>query len=174
MRPRLRFCYFNPRSLAGATLIGATSRIKRPFQSTLPRGSDRSCEKSSMASLLDFNPRSLAGATNAVDSRFVYPIISIHAPSRERRCHVGPRKMQYQFQSTLPRGSDLQTLISISDIKNFNPRSLAGATALIITLRQGDGISIHAPSRERRLTSGVSTAENTFQSTLPRGSDPRC
>ena len=53
---------FNPRSLAGATLVSEKVNSTFKFQSTLPRGSD---------SLLiiycyyykDFNPRSLAGAT---------------------------------------------------------------------------------------------------------------
>ena len=56
--------------------------------------------------------------------------ISIHAPSRERRkVHCAHTDGQRQFQSTLPRGSDIKTL------------------AFYLLTRP---ISIHAPSRERR------------------------
>ena len=98
--------------------------------------------------------------------------ISIHAPSRERRQgdkiiilhkYFNPRSLagatqkrlyhdlRYLFQSTLPRGSDLQ-------IKAFSDN---------VTL-----ISIHAPSRERLFTIFCIPTTITFQSTLPRGSDP--
>ena len=78
--------YFNPRSLAGATIcilirFGSTF----PFQSTLPRGSDRCrfCQQI---------PRRL---------------ISIHAPSRERQHFRTRHRILCLFQSTLPRGSDI-------------------------------------------------------------------
>ena len=54
-----------------------------------------------------------------------------------------------EFQSTLPRGSDLRTVSMLPKWPNFNPRSLAGATSLWLTRNK---MSI-------------------FQSTLPRGSD---
>ena len=99
------------------------------------------------------------------------PHISIHAPSRERR--VGH--------------------IDKHHCRNFNPRSLAGATQISerytsshqfqSTLPRGSDwkcsikiigitISIHAPSRERRHGQEYSMASrHQFQSTLPRGSD---
>ena len=98
-------------------------------------------------------------------------LISIHAPSRERLVRGYPLAKWQRFQSTLPRGSDhppafsfAQKLISIhapsrerprlrlkSDgQRNFNPRSLAGATTFRDRWRGG---------------------HNPFQSTLPRGSD---
>ena len=59
----LTIIYFNPRSLAGATLIGSKYFLSLfIFQSTLPRGSDASLAFS-RATLAYFNPRSLAGAT---------------------------------------------------------------------------------------------------------------
>ena len=75
---------FNPRSLAGATVVSATDLV---------RG-------------VNFNPRSLAGATETTKQGLA----------------------AYLFQSTLPRGSDLRGMLSISRSINFNPRSLAGAT----------------------------------------------
>ena len=53
------------------------------------------------------------------------------------------------FQSTLPRGSDLSSILKGSKPRNFNPRSLAGATIWLATV-------LMFPK---------------FQSTLPRGSD---
>jgi len=55
----------------------------------------------------------------------------------------------FVFQSTLPRGSDLLTVLSGTSILYFNPRSQGGAT--------GSG---RGPTRK-----------DLFQSTLPRGSD---
>ena len=99
----------------------------------------------------DFNPRSLAGATGSKMLNAKSPVISIHAPSRERlqqagtavalhgiSIHAPSRErliltsssvMLAVFQSTLPRGSDFSFLRS-----------------QILPV----GISIHAPSRERR------------------------
>ena len=61
-----------------------------------------------------------------------YTKISIHAPSRERLYCIYDRKGELIFQSTLPRGSDrmLRDLRFLR--RDFNPRSLAGATAKII------------------------------------------
>ena len=96
------------------------------------------------------------------------------------------------FQSTLPRGSD-ETHKRVSPLYvYFNPRSLAGATYHDGIPYAFSFISIHAPSRERLMTTVLmpmlsyfnprSLAGATlnclldkvsmlFQSTLPRGSD---
>ena len=57
----------------------------------------------------NFNPRSLAGAT-------ILPVIS--------------SKRLLEFQSTLPRGSDLMLSVILELVLYFNPRSLAGATSI--------------------------------------------
>ena len=143
--------HFNPRSLAGATsLLSKVLQVQALFQSTLPRGSDRRRHR-----------RRPTGA------------ISIHAPSRERPPALSIVAMALPFQSTLPRGSDCVGHIDKHHCRNFNPRSLAGATLRLASLgaifadfnpRSLAGatakknailfrklISIHAPSRERRL-----------------------
>ena len=56
----------------------------------------------------------------------------------------------FEFQSTLPRGSDVFIMFSSLYSKNFNPRSLAGAT-------------MGLPVQQAYMVE--------FQSTLPRGSD---
>ena len=119
---------FNPRSLAGATPIGIMFRREcDPFQSTLPRGSDRSSRDGT---------RRKAG-------------ISIHAPSRERlKCKI-LNCLRLTFQSTLPRGSDCSFSTITFTSFDFNPRSLAGATILEAQACFTIEISIHAPSRER-------------------------
>ena len=118
---------FNPRSLTGATTgtakalsdqaisIHAPLRerqkwsafvlFKIKFQSTLPCGSDKlrcNMDKST--------------------------VISIHAPLRERRRIRTINILRRLFQSTLPCGSDIAPLLLLFCQKNFNPRSLAGAT----------------------------------------------
>ena len=76
--------------------------------------------------------------------------ISIHAPSRERLKESLLRLWGFLFQSTLPRGSDVQLEQAYPDTTS---------------------ISIHAPSRERPRLQGCGRTYQQFQSTLPRGSD---
>ena len=118
-----------------------------------------------------FNPRSLAGATLENTSVSITDTISIHAPSRERQAFTAWEALFNLFQSTLPRGSDVNNQINTQakryfnprslagatfarcrqrgDCKDFNPRSLAGATQFFYWYCCKHGISIHAPSRER-------------------------
>ena len=162
------------------------------FQSTLPRGSDKTAAKW-RADGKHFNPRSLAGATTAPAAPYFATEISIHAPSRERPQYLPKASLHFGisihapsrerpliiacqllsilFQSTLPRGSDLNCVykskhtldISIHApsrerpsisftpflLRDFNPRSLAGATIRQNGRWSESDISIHAPSRER-------------------------
>ena len=78
------------------------------FQSTLPRGSDCSAALALTARIY-FNPRSLAGATPGEGVNSSVAVISIHAPSRERRQTPEIYLKRHTY---------------------FNPRSLAGATFL--------------------------------------------
>ena len=141
------------------------------FQSTLPRGSDPVRLEKSKARLY-FNPRSLAGATLSDYDIFSTPLISIHAPSRERPKYIMDRSHYNYISIHAPSRERLPTikrlcigrtisihapsrerLESLSKLINsdyFNPRSLAGATM------------------SRR---NIGYASQKFQSTLPRGSD---
>ena len=162
---------FNPRSLAGATISGAGGHMITAISIHAPSRERPTFGKANLLRFVDFNPRSLAGAT-------------AFAMQQQRR-----RK----FQSTLPRGSDLLRLCISRFNSYFNPRSLAGATtkstlsalmtAFQSTLPRGSdhvmpgdderaAISIHAPSRERPISSIHFCTISVFQSTLPRGSDP--
>ena len=165
------------------------------FQSTLPRGSD--CNNLTRKFFSHhFNPRSLAGATRHAAGFLYTSYISIHAPSRERPFDSCAYVARYIiFQSTLPRGSDFVVLSedSATVSVDFNPRSLAGATdsgylvPIFVDIsihapsrerrikynssERYRRISIHAPSRERLLLTGRNLILLQFQSTLPRGSD---
>ena len=123
--------YFNPRSLAGATLATSANTISTSlFQSTLPHGSDpsmyqilplvryfnpRSLTGATVRHFLflcpstDFNPRSLTGATTKPHFALVY------------RHYFNPRSL-----------AGATSWSSNSNIykQYFNPRSLAGATAI--------------------------------------------
>ena len=142
--------YFNPRSLAGATYYHAITPFLMSNFNPRSLAGATCCRRRCCVRFNHFNPRSLAGATNSLGRISKAGRISIHAPSRERRNHS----------------------FHMSQYEHFNPRSLAGATQLpwIITkfgtfqstLPRGSDsdshraaehrrISIHAPSRERRL-----------------------
>ena len=119
--------------------------------------------------------------------------ISILAPSRERHSILLSIMSLWIFQSTLPRGSDIDRLsfissssISIHAPSRERPRSVArctGAVPFQSTLPHGsdakefkaeadaDYISIHAPSRERLVPLSHIPVSSIFQSTLPHGSD---
>ena len=104
--------YFNPRSLAGATMYAYRKNLRHLFQSTLPCGSD----------LLAFVPN------------LAMVLISIHAPLRERHHTYTPPCGMPGFQSTLPCGSDVSSFLRNGSMYHFNPRSLAGATLLPLLL----------------------------------------
>ena len=77
-----------------------------------------------------------------------------------------------QFQSTLPRGSDLSSPIPTALYIYFNPRSLAGATVQLHLI-----FGINTDFNPRSLAGAtamsfrLSAILSPFQSTLPRGSD---
>ena len=185
---------FNPRSLAGATPVEKVKVVRRiEFQSTLPRGSDspatRPWQDVPAISIHAPSRERLPDDGQPV----TFPVISIHAPSRERRhrptgCpaslpYFNPRSLagatkgsfkevqEFLFQSTLPRGSDRFQELRCLPYRHFNPRSLAGATFNKNFSSYSAFISIHAPSRERRINRLDSISTIRFQSTLPRGSD---
>ena len=161
---------FNPRSLTGATLISSllfgdvAISIHAPLRERL------------LAELQAFGQLP----------------ISIHAPLRERPKSTNSQRCPAKFQSTLPYGSDPRKDNYYWLCKNFNPRSLTGATGNAEKLIFDRTISIHAPLRERPITSGWLSASSDFnprsltgatkppelqqtlfgfQSTLPYGSD---
>ena len=122
-------------------------------------------------------------------------LISIHAPLRERLNLIRFTLIVVLFQSTLPYGSDLSPCEIGRLASDFNPRSLTGATVVLLTFpllllyfnpRSLTGatysrtlvayyvsISIHALLRERRGVIFASSNTALFQSTLPYGSDPK-
>ena len=107
-----RRSYFNPRSLAGATALNISSAcLHRLFQSTLPYGSDRYPRRKHCGAGY-FNPRSLTGATQIAEAM----------------------SYSWAFQSTLPQGSDIHGRAGEGRGRNFNPRSLTGATGKGSTL----------------------------------------
>jgi len=101
--------------------------LRLEFQATLPSGSD----------LYHLAPVATV------------PLISIHAPKRERLINRIERDEYFIFQSTLPSGSDEDTTKPFPKADYFNPRSQAGATQYWSSRVKEGKISIHAPKRER-------------------------
>ena len=118
-----------------------------------------------------FNPRSLTGATFDIHVFSTQISISIHAPSRERRCCSISIGIPHIFQSTLPRGSDYLTATELLSIVEFQSTLPRGSDATSSAHCAATSISIHAPSRERRIGFNKTFDTQGFQSTLPRGSD---
>ena len=118
------------------------------FQSTLPNGSDKPGTRINRA-FQEFQS-TLPNGSDRTNNAIIKTVkISIHAPKRERqhnKIHPGlspyfnPRSQTgatqrrrksyrtYSFQSTLPNGSDRDSLFSQFSGNNFNPRSQTGAT----------------------------------------------
>ena len=165
------YCYFNPRSLAGATSPYVMPCVPTLISIHAPSRERRGKYPHHSVSFY-FNPRSLAGATFMDSRACVCTLISIHAPSRERLALTAPAVLHhfsfqstlprgsdavrgkgisqnYLFQSTLPRGSDSYGSLLMEVLVYFNPRSLAGATFFTLNSHSRFLISIHAPSRER-------------------------
>ena len=166
---------FNPRSLAGATLVTTvTSLLTSNFNPRSLAGATGN-QKNGGRNCLHFNPRSLAGATlRNYDSKLEH-FISIHAPSRERlnlHCYHSCAKI---FQSTLPCGSDSTLINQLFGAKYFNPRSLAGATVSCskrsLSSKQHFNPRSLAGATQFSSQRGV---HDVFQSTLPCGSDCHC
>ena len=140
---------FNPRSLAGATILPVRVSRSNGFQSTLPCGSDptlirqSACHNGFQSTLpcgsdraaattifgaAHFNPRSLAGATYGI------PAYGYAGNDFNPRSLAGATVSVLRFPC-LPL--------------YFNPRSLAGATIAFAAIVYNLLISIHAPLRER-------------------------
>ena len=140
------------------------------FQSTLPCGSDfnvlvpklrqhisihaplreRLCRKWRWIWKRHFNPRSLAGATDFYWPSFAHLGISIHAPLRERQAAEMIQGVWINISIHAPLRERLHLNNKrVSIYADFNPRSLAGATLLLL---------IHSRFFQ-------------FQSKLPCGSD---
>ena len=183
---------FNPRPLAGATVTRAWTMSRNVFQSTPPCGGDDDVRqvagystqfqstppcggdwaaRTAATLITDFNPRPLAGATQPPLVLWDASIISIHAPLRGRR--------------RLPRSASRWRTISIhaplrgrrpwrrssGGTADFNPRPLAGATAINEHYGTLGPISIHAPLRGRHIRAGKFKIPALFQSTPPCGGD---
>ena len=142
--------YFNPRSLAGATLFfDWKTSLCFEFQSTLPRGSD-------MAVVMALARVSLFQSTLPRGSDLSYTDVKYVLP---------------QFQSTLPRGSDSGTGSLQQGHADFNPRSLAGATKYPSNLLAMEKFQSTLPRGSDARGNPGTALQAGFQSTLPRGSD---
>ena len=166
--------YFNPRTLAGATLKTDYNIIYNfQFQSTHPCGCDSACSSPAVSTGrisihaplrvrphkkrkekkpgANFNPRTLAGAT-------LWAVRDAWA--------------DVEFQSTHPCGCDLQTaLFSWAEIGISIHAPLRVRHGVKNMRRTRIVISIHAPLRVRRLILIIAPYIAAFQSTHPYGCD---
>ncbi len=133
------------------------------FQSTLPRGSDHRYRHYQQQELeisihAPSRERHYFGLPTGVDN-----LISIHAPSRERRLRRA--RLNGPFLNFNPRslaGATSGVIVKFFSESHFNPRSLAGATNTVKHTTNIVRISIHAPSRERRIDVNVIPQTSDF------------
>ena len=79
---------------------------------------------------------------------------------------------EQEFQSTLPHGSDTDTLNGSAQDFTFQSTLPHGSDHTHLGSQPTTtGISIHAPSRERHILQTFGDFITVFQSTLPHGSD---
>ena len=83
---------------------------------------------------------------------------------------MGARALQHFNPRSLAGATHLAAFL-LPDHHHFNPRSLAGATRGYNSNVTLAAISIHAPLRERPTQKKQKLLVNSFQSTLPCGSD---
>ncbi len=164
-----------------------------PFQSTPPRGGDFTKISRNRGYGLFQSTPPRGGDYTASGDNIEAQLISIHAPSRGRRPPPGRWPPPYgRFQSTPPRGGDTVHLHAGCHRQDFNPRPLAGATAICSALyclssfqstppRGGDlplwqQKEFDSYFNPRPLAGATATeiffaARERFQSTPPRGGD---
>ena len=142
----ITFRYFNPRAHEGHDAILTSCVRAQRFQSTCPRG-----------------------ARLYLRVRLLFPLISIHVPTRgttirfeglRLRCYFNPRAHEghdcsmtkgvtniYVFQSTCPRGARRKHADTQSVYLDFNPRAHEGHDDGYLPASDPCGISIHVPTR---------------------------
>ena len=160
------------------------------FQSTLPHG-ERLISILTILSVLSFNPRSHMGSDHRQGGRGLHTEVSIHAPTwgATDLCSRGGNGTG--FQSTLPHGERLPSLIRLHCqivsihaptwgatlcgcfFKSLTRVSIHaptwGATPLRAVWDSVFIVSIHAPTWGATHLSLTTTGGAVFQSTLPHG-----
>ena len=144
----MQSCYFNPRSLTGATRTITVAVHGQRFQSTLPYGSD-SVARQAFADIAisihaPLRERLLLGGLPLLEK-----LISIHAPLRERLISQRDKTVMQIFQSTLPYGSDAEFADLPSSVRAFQSTLPYGSDLIFLNKSHDQKISIHAPLRER-------------------------
>ena len=76
------------------------------------------------------------------------------------------------FQSTLPQGERLRSLLRVCCNLDFNPRSHKGSDSFLMAITILNWISIHAPTRGATFIFLTYNSQSKFQSTLPQGERP--
>ena len=100
----------------------------RSFQSTLPHGSDQTI--SAVTPRIFLFQSTLPHGSDYFQTRGVRPKkISIHAPSRERPVrNISIKSTTSYFNPRSLTGATLLVISPVRDTVDFNPRSLTGAT----------------------------------------------
>ena len=140
--------HFNPRSLTGATMLSRHTMLTLRFQSTLPYGSDFCSWQTFISSKISIHAPLRERLLFHYPEDFVL-VISIHAPLRERRAVGTCENKCCTISIHAPLRERLVAMKRSICWKNFNPRSLTGATYQDGSQGIDHKISIHAPLRER-------------------------
>ena len=117
---------FNPRAHVGRDLL-LPLRVDDciPFQSTRPRGA-RHAYTSLRVHVRCFNPRAHVGRDEALITRCLVSMVSIHAPTWGATGSTPKNVFGMEFQSTRPRGARRPSLPRGGSRMGFNPRAHVG------------------------------------------------
>ena len=121
--------------------------------------------------LTNFNPRSVAGATAGIGVTPGTPIISIHAPLRERLHALEAQAKDAIISIHAPLRERLKSRLILPSVLVFQSTLPCGSDKAVFDCDMAYEISIHAPLRERLLLLSRQIITLAFQSTLPCGSD---
>ena len=99
-------------------------------------------------------------------------VISIHVPTWGTTLSISTNLFALIFQSTFPRGERHGRGSGCTLRSYFNPRSLVGNDAPVISTTKFFEISIHVPSWGTTEMYGAGNLTILFQSTFPRGERP--
>ena len=116
-----------------------------------------------------FNPRTREGCDFTVVFTSQSFVVSIHAPVKGATCQMQVNQRQHFVSIHAPvKGATRLTILIITDLKRFNPRTREGCDDVVLSCNPEDNyVSIHAPVKGATVAVSAYLLIYMFQSTHP-------